>query len=173
MRGDTDLRNLSVVIGIFFCFLAAGAHAADICPMVTKLLADPPSGFIADRGSPVNEKMWDSLPVLDNAKCRVWASTDKDAHEIRCQVNDGAAADTVAAYYQAAGRQVAACLSARPDAKQWTRGTRKVAVSSMTEDETSWTNRTDVERFRIILTNSRRTNDGSTYNEFDVTFLKY
>lgn len=167
------MRQILGVIGFCFVFATSGAHAADVCGMLTKLLANPPSGFIADRAARIDEKFWSSQPLLENGDCRIWASKDGDGHEIRCSVNNHAPQATVDGFYKDTAQSVDRCLAARPDAKTWERAVRTLQVESMTGEETSWVFNDHTVRFKIELSADKRTHDGSFYDEFDVEFLKY
>ncbi len=167
------MRKILGLLAFIAGFAGTGAHAADVCPLLSNLLADPPAGFIADRAGPADSKHWAGKPVLENAKCRLWASSSAEAHEMRCTVNDRGAPAAVTAYYDDTAKAVDQCLAARPDARTWERRSRTVSVEGLQSTETSWIYNDHVVRFKIVLADDRRSHDGSAYNSFDVEYLKY
>jgi hypothetical protein len=98
------------------CLAWSAARAEDVCPMLTKLLNNPPSGFVASRATPSGAKHWTSQSLLTQpARCLLWQSARAEAHEIRCTVDDRAPAAETAAYYDDTAAAIDRCLAARPD----------------------------------------------------------
>ena len=162
------------ILGIVFVGLfASSASAEEICPQLSRLIKDPPAGFVSDRAEPISPQRWASRPFLPNAKCVIWASRSAEAHNIRCTINDGADPSTVTEFYQDTERSIDRCLAALPEGNKYDRHTTQVDSEGLKGAETRWVYDSDVLRFQIDLTNYRRTFDGSTYNSFFFEYLKY
>jgi hypothetical protein len=173
-QGDTRLNRRCGIIAIVFVGLfAPNASALDICPQLSKLIADPPAGFVAARAEPTSPQRWASRPFLPSASCAVWASRSSEAHNIRCTINDGANPSKVAGFYRDTVRSIDRCLTALPDGRKYNRHTAQVDSEGLKGAETRWIFDSDVLRFQIDLTDYRRTADGSTYNSLSVEYLKY
>jgi hypothetical protein len=168
------LRQQYTILGIVFIgLLASTASAEEICPQLTQLLKDPPSGFVANRGEPISPQSWASKPFLANANCVVSVARVAEAHEMRCTVNDGTKATLVTQYYQDTAGSVDRCLAALPEGKKYNRQEMPVDSEGLKGAETRWIYDSDALRFQIDLSNYRRTFDGSTYNSFSVEYLRY
>jgi hypothetical protein len=168
------MKTVRRILGIvLIAGLSSAAAAQEICAPLAKLIKDPPAGFMSDRAEPIGPQRWASVPIIPNAKCVVWASRTAEAHNIRCDINDGASASVVTGFFERASGSIDRCLATLPDGGRYDRTTAKVDVGGLTGTETSWIFDSDVLRFKIDLTDYRRGFDGSTYNSFSVEYLKY
>jgi hypothetical protein len=158
-----------VLVGLF----ASNASALDICSQLSRLITDPPAGFVAARAEQTSPQRWASRPFLPNANCAVWASRSSEAHNIRCTINDGTNASKVAGFYQDTVQSIDRCLAALPDGKKYRRHTAQVDSDGLKGAETRWIYDSGVLRFQIDLADYRRTADRSTYNSLSVEYLKY
>jgi hypothetical protein len=161
------------LLGLVFVLAAHAAAAQDICTIVSKLLTDPPAGFIAERAAPMEPRRWAGKPVLPHGDCVVWASDSAEAHDLRCFVNNRAAATEVNAFYTSAEQSISQCLTARDDHASFARTTKQIKDYGLTGVETTWINESDKARWKIGLSDFRRDADGSAYNNFYVEYLKY
>jgi hypothetical protein len=158
---------------VFIALFATTASAQEICGQLSKLMKDPPAGFVSQRAELLSPQRWASRSFLPNAKCVIWASRSGDADEIRCTINDGASPSIVAKFYQDTERSIDRCLAAMPGGDKYERRTARIESGSLKGVETVWIHDSDLRRFQVDLTEYRRTIDGTAYNSFSVQYLKY
>ncbi len=150
-----------------------GAAAADICPALTRVLADPPSGFVALRGAPDEPQYWHSKPFLAGASCTVWAGLAAAAHTVRCVANDEAAPARVTAFYETTRHEIDACLASLPDGAKYARQVRPIDTARIKGSETTWVLDTPASRLKIDLADFLRVAAATCYNSFSVEYVKY
>jgi hypothetical protein len=167
---------IRVWIALLIVFAACHvARAEDVCPMLSKLLDNPPAGFVASRAAPSGAKHWISQPLLAHpAQCLLWQSARAEAHEIRCTVDDRAPPAETAAFFDDTAAAIDRCLAARSDGRAWHREAAPVAVpNGLSGRRVFWVFDNDAIRFRVGLADFRRHHDGSSYDELSVEYLKY
>ncbi len=159
----------------WICVLAwaPAAPAQELCGQITRLLAAPPAGFLADRGAAIGAQRWTSPNFLPHAQCVIWASRTAEAHNIRCTVNDEAAPALVSAYFAHSQRIIDQCLAALPTGRLFVRRVDPVASEGLQGQDARWIADTDRFRIQIELTDYRRVVLGSSYNSLSVEYLKY
>jgi hypothetical protein len=155
--------------------MAAAAHAAPpICDTLKPLVNDPEHGFVALRAEPEEQpKYWQAKPFLDHAKCDVWTSEKAIAHNLRCVANDRFDASAVTAFYQAAVKDIDACLVDVKGGSKFKKAIEPVSMPLLKGQMTDWVLDTDTARIKIEVTDYLRTKTNSSYNSLSVEFLKY
>jgi hypothetical protein len=160
------------MLGLALLFPLA-ASAQEMCPTLSKLMAQPPAGFLENRGEPAGPQQWLSRQDLPASRCILWEARAKDAYDMRCTINDGAAAAAVEGFYQGASQSIDRCLAGLPDGAKYQRQAAAVDVEGLKGQETTWVMQTDAVQFKIHMTRYLRTSDSSAYNNFTVQFLHY
>ena len=147
--------------------------ADEICPALTALLTDPPSGFVALRGEKTSETWakWKAKPLLPNAQCEVSGDTSDPQQELTCIVNDRADAASATVWYKAAAAQIDACLPRLPNGARYVRKGEVANNADAFEGvATSWVFDGGGEKVEIELTNE--SNFGRARNTITVRYLK-
>lgn len=87
-----------------------------ICQALTRLLANPPAGFVALREEKTSAvwSTWTAKPFLTNAVCELRGAESDPQQELRCTINDKATVEATTAWYKATGAAIDACLPSLP-----------------------------------------------------------
>lgn len=165
------LRVLGVAA--FGVFGAGDVMADEICPALKALLASPPAGFVALRGEKTSAvwPIWTAKPFLAEAACELRGEVGDAQHELRCTVNNKAAAAVTTAWYRATAAAIDVCLPGLPNGSRYVRKAEAVKHADQFEGVvTSWVYDGRSEKVEIELTDDR--NFGFASNTMTVRYLK-
>ncbi len=166
-------RYLLAVCAVFAASGMGRAMADEICPALTKLLTDPPSGFVALRGEKTSAvwPIWKAKAFLTNSACELRGAETDPQQELRCTINDKVDAAVTTAWYKATGAAIDACLPHLPHGSRFVRKPEVAKKADAFEGVTTvWAYDTKSEHIEIELTDAR--NFGFASNTLSVRYLK-
>ena len=118
------MRLLRLALSAVFAGLGTGhAMADEICQALSRLLANPPAGFVALREEKTSAvwPIWTAKPFLTNAVCELRGAESDPQQELRCTINDKATVEATTAWYKATGAAIDACLPSLPHGSRFVR----------------------------------------------------
>lgn len=147
--------------------------ADEIGPALTRLLTDPPSGFVALRGEKTSTtwSTWKAKPFVPGASCELRGAETDPQQELRCTVNETADAATTKAWYASTAAAIAAALPRVPNGRSFV---RKPEATRNTDSyrgvTTVWSYDGKSERVEIELADV--SDAGNPSNTLSVRYLK-
>jgi hypothetical protein len=166
------MRVLFIVLSsalIFFCPIAAQAQA--ICGVIANYFANPPNGFIANRGVKNSERAWATKETLPDAKCTIRVSESGSRHSMTC-IFDSAAPATVMEYMRTADRDISRCISQLPNKDDWEKDTRNSTLEGVASVTLKWSATIDEADYSIRVGNHRDLSDGTAWNSIGFVYSK-
>lgn len=166
-------RYLLACCAVFATSGMGRAMADEICPALSKLLTNPPAGFVALRAEKTSAvwPIWKAKPFLANAACELRGAESDPQQELRCTINDKATEAVATAWYKTTGAAIDACLPSLPHGSRFV---RKPEVSKAADGfqgvVTVWAYDAKSEHIEIELTDDR--NFGFASNTLTVRYLK-
>lgn len=147
--------------------------ADEIGPALTRLLTDPPSGFVALRGEKTSATwpMWKAKPFVPGAACELRGDETGPQLELRCTVNERSDAATTKAWYAATADAIAAALPRVPNGRSFVRKPESASEADSYRGVTTvWSYDGRSERIEIELGDA--SSAGNARNTLSVRYLK-
>jgi hypothetical protein len=158
---------------IFAAMGMGRAMADEIGPVLTRLLANPPSGFVALRGEKTSAvwPIWTAKPFLPNAVCELRGDETGPKQELHCTINNKAPEDVTTAWYKSTASAIDKTIRQLPHGGSYVRNKEVSKNADAFQGlSTVWVYDGGAEKIEIELTDDR--NFGFASNTLSVRYLK-
>ena len=157
--------SLAHVTSIFMLFaLQTEASAAPvICSLIAKYFADPPSGFISERGENISTGRWRSNQSFQNSSCYIGESR-RGTHRIGCVINSKAPLSVVADFGKRVENDIDECLTLIPEGGNYDKEDTTEDSDGVVSHTVTWTYEGPDAIYTISLSANRDDDGGHPYN---------
>lgn len=167
------MRPAWPVAGAIFTLLGASPAMADeLSGALGRLLANPPSGFVALRGERTSTvwPKWAAKPFIPNASCELQGAETDPQQELRCTVNAQSSVEVASAWYKHAKAEIDATVRKLPHGAHYKRQPERAQQADQSQTTTTlWVCDQGGTKVEIELSNNEEFGFGS--NTLSVRYL--